>query len=561
MKREVQKRLSGLLLVLFSLIISAGAVATDESYRVVIVPFKINAEIDLSFLQEGIVDMLTSRLSWENTAVVDRKDTNHALQDLAVPLNEKTARVIGARLQADYVLFGSVTIFGNSVSLDARLVDVHEKKPTLTYYNQSEKIDDVIPQVNLFATEINEKFFGRSVAVRQPVKEPEEHRAIYAHPETLLAGESSGQAQAPGEEAARTAGPGFEEIRDEAGPMASAGYWKSQNFKIRIKGIAIGDLDGDDKKEVVFITDRDLYVYRFEGQRFLKIKEISGKRHQRFIGVDVADINENGLAEIFVTSLSGSGQSLDSFVLESNGDDFRPVSEGDPWYYRVIEMPDLGKVLVGQRRTMKDPFVGGVHRLAWLNGRYEPQERIRLPKGVNVFGFAIGDIMGKAGETIIAFDEDDHIRLFGSSGGEEWKSDEPYGGGMNYLDINPDVGRGGTVEHLYLPQRIYARDVNGDGKEEVIVASNEGSLGRLFATYRTFSSGRIVCLSFKDHGLVKILQIPKISGYISDYAIGDIDSDGIDEVVVASVHSKGTLVTAGTSSIMAYELAKPGSAR
>ena len=555
MKRGIQKRLSGLLLVLFSLIFSAGAVATEESYRVVIVPFKINAETDLSFLQEGIVDMLASRLSCENTVVVERKDTNHALQDLAVPLNEKTARVIGARLKAEYVLFGSLTIFGNSVSLDARMVDVHEKKPTLTYYNQSEKIDDVIPHINLFATEINEKFFGHSVAVRRPVKQPEERRAIYAHPETLLAGESSGLARASGE------GPGFEEVRGEEAPMASAGYWKSKNFKIRIKGIALGDLNGDDKTEVVFITAHDVYVYRFEGQRFLKIKEISGKRHQRFIGVDCADINGNGLEEIFVTSLSGSGQSLDSFVLESDGDDFKRVSEGDPWYYRVIEMPDLGKALVGQRRTMKDPFVDGVHRLAFVNGGYESEERIRLPKGVNVFGFAIGDIMGKTDETIVAFDEDDHIRLFGSSGGKEWKSDEPYGGSMNYLDINPDVGGGETVERLYLPQRIYARDVNGDGKEEVIVASNEGSLGRLFATYRRFSSGRIVCLSFKDHGLVKILQSRKVSGYISDYAIGDIDLDGIDEVVVASVRSKGTLVTAGTSSIMAYELARPGSAR
>ncbi|MBE9581403.1 MAG: VCBS repeat-containing protein [Proteobacteria bacterium] len=553
MKGEIQKWLSGLLLVLFSLIFSTGAVATDESYRVVIVPFKINAETDLSFLQEGIVDMLTSRLSWENTVVVERKDTNHALRDLAVPLNEKTARVIGARLKADYVLFGSLTIFGNSVSLDARMVDVHEKKPTLTYYNQSGKIDDVIPHINLFATEINEKFFGHSVAVRRPVKQPEERPGIYAHPETLLAGESSGLARASGE------GPGFEEVRGEEAPMASAGYWKSKNFKIRIKGIALGDVDGDDKTEVVFITDHDLYVYRFEGQRFLKIKEISGKRHQRFIGVDCADINGNGLEEIFVTSLSASGQSLDSFVLESDGDDFNRVSEGDPWYYRVIEMPDLGKMLVGQRRTMNDPFVGAVYRLACVNGRYESEERIRLPKGVNVFGFAIGDIMGKTDETIVAFDEDDHIRLFGSSGGEEWKSDESYGG-MNYLDINLDVGRGGTVERLYLPQRICTRDVNGDGKEEVIVASHEGFLATLFATYRRFSSGRMVCLSFKDHGLVKILQIPKVSGYISDYAIGDIDLDGIDEVVVASVRSKGTLVTAGTSSIMAYELARPGSA-
>jgi len=115
-------------------------------------------------------------------------------------------------------------------------------------------------------------------------------------------------------------------------------------------------------------------------------------------------------------------------------------------------------------------------------------------------------------------------------------------------------------ERFYLPQRIYIRDLIGDGKHEVVVASNKGSLGRLFGRFRDFSSGRTMVLSWNGSGLAPMWQTAKTSGYVSDCAIADFDNDGKDEVVVAAVESKGTMVTAAKSSIMAYELAQVRSA-
>lgn len=560
MKTEMRKRLFGFILLFSLVLITAGGGMADEPSRVVIVPFKINADRDLSFLQEGILDMLTSRLSWENkVVVVAREDTREAIKDVSMPLNEEIARAIGAKLQASHVLFGSLTMFGSSVSLDGKMVDVLQKRPTLTFFKQSEEIGGVIPQINLFAAEIQEKVFGRPVAVPKQVAQAQERPDIYAHPDKLLSQEAGDQAAVSGVKPAPAGVSGFEEVRDPAATtMTRTGSWKSQNFKTAIKGIALGDVDGDGRTEVVFIDDRHIHVYRFENKRFLKIKEIAGKRYQKFIGVDVADINGNGRAEIFVTSLKGSGQSLDSFVLESDGEGFKRISE-DAWYYRVIEMPDQGKVLLGQKRRMNDPFVPGVYRLAWRNGKYESQERIRLPKGVNIFGFALGDIMNNGQQMIVAFDEGDHIRLFSPSGEEQWKSDEPYGGSMNYLESSSLGGRGDAAERLYLPQRIFVRDVNGDGKDEVIVASNEGTLGRLFARLRKFSSGRTVVLSWSGSEFVPIWQTAKMSGHVSDCAIGDFDHDGRDEVVAVHAAKQGTMVTAARSSIVAYEFAQPRS--
>jgi hypothetical protein len=181
------------------------------------------------------------------------------------------------------------------------------------------------------------------------------------------------------------------------------------------------------------------------------------------------------------------------------------------------------------------------------------QAPLTLPKGVNLFGFAQGDATNEGLQTTVAFDREDHLRLFSLSGKEKWRSGEPFGGSMKFVESwekNSDI-----ADRLYLPQRIHVFDLDGDGKQEVVVPSNQGQIGRLFAKLRTFSAGHMTSLSWNGITLVPELQTPKLEGYISDFGIGDIDHDGQDEVVVAHV-GKGRIPVFGgaSSSIISYEI-------
>ena len=138
----------------------------------------------------------------------------------------------------------------------------------------------------------------------------EDVRDIHAHPEKLL--ESS---RLDEEDELVSGSDGAREIYKN--------FWRSASFKHLINGVAIGDVDGDRKLETVVITPHVVMIYRSEQKKFFKTHEMAQSNQKYFIGVDVADINDNGYAEIFVTSLNSLKNSASSFVLEYDGKNYQ----------------------------------------------------------------------------------------------------------------------------------------------------------------------------------------------------------------------------------------------
>ena len=171
------------------LLVHVGYSLAETPSKIVIVPFKINATENFSFLQDGLTDMLTSRLAWQGKMVViDKHKTQETLKGISGDIDEKKARDIGEKLGAHYVLFGSLTIIGNNISIDGRLVDIEKQTPPETIYNQSQGIDTVMPTINAFAMEINQKIFGSETAApaESPLLQTPTTSDIHTHPERLL---------------------------------------------------------------------------------------------------------------------------------------------------------------------------------------------------------------------------------------------------------------------------------------------------------------------------------------------------------------------------------------
>jgi TolB-like protein len=539
------------------IIVGTGLPAFAKTLKVAIVPFKVNAEKDLSFLKEGIVDMLSSRLFWEDKVrIINRQATEKASKAVGEPLNESKARAIGNQLGADYVLFGSLTVFGNSVSIDAKMADVSGKKQTLTFFNQSQGMDQVIPSIDQFASDINEKEFGRVMETRRaspaavlPSPQTEQPQTdTRAHPDKLLAGGIAG-AELQGD---KKAAPGSAFITTETGKSRGTKFWKSRSIKQRITGIAIGDIDGDGKKETVLTTEHTVEAYRYDNRRFIKIKTIADRKLDNLIGVDVADINGNGVAEIYVSALGPLRKYVRSFVIESTGKSYTEIVKSTDWYLRVVDIPQRGKVLIGQKQGLESPFDKPIFELIWQNSGYDKGERILGAKRANVLGFYLGHVMNDGSEAAVAFDDLDHLRVYDSTGNQIWKDGEKSGGTPHYFEL-PDHGSKDMKNYAYYPMRILIKDINKDGKNDVITVNNH-RLSELIS-FRKFTKGEIEIRNWDGIGLAVFWTTRKLSGYFSDFGLGDFDNDGQDELVASLViHTGSVITTTPKSTLIAYEL-------
>ncbi|MDF1592837.1 MAG: FG-GAP-like repeat-containing protein [Desulfobacterales bacterium] len=540
------KVLFSLLALIISVSISSAA---EKAARVAVIPFTVNAEKDLSFLRQGIVDMLSSRLAWEGKVVViSREAVLSAYPAGAGLLTEKDAREIGTALDADYVLFGSMTVFGNSVSIDAKMADISNSRPTLAFFNQSQGMDEVIPRINQFAEEINATIFGRKIAVPALAQQQAQQQApsIYAHPEKAL------------EPELRQGGlvkEGQSPFVVERGAEGGRDFWKSQNIAEELKGLALADVDGDGKTETVLISSRKVLVYRAEAGRFVKLGEYSGESYKNFIGVDAVDIKKDGRAEIFVTSLDLSAKRLDSFVLEWRDNKLVPSATGLNWYFRAVTHPARGRLLLGQKRGATELFVAGVDELEWNGKAYEAAAPLDLPGGVTVFGFALGDIMKDGREMIIAFNKYDHLRVLTASGQKEWEGKDPVGGSENFLEeLTSGSSKDQELDRIYLPQRLLLVDLDQNGRNELVTVRNHALSGRLFDRFRQFDEAQFESLSWDGLGLSRNWHTRKVSGYVCDYAIGDFDNDGRPDLVAALVSKRDPVIGKARSSVIAYDL-------
>jgi TolB-like protein len=526
------------------LIIPCAAFA--EPIRIVVIPFKMHSNQDLGFLQDGIFDMLSTRLSHPGEVeVVVKEKIEEFSKDISGPVDDGIARTIGKKLGADYVLFGSLTVFGNSVSMDAKMVDMAGTKPPLNFYQQSQGMDEVIPAINQFASEINQKAFGKQVSVQVLSKEPETRptQSIYAHPERMWEEESGRDGLIPGS--------GSPFIISRAGHVS--GFQKSRNFNFEAEGLAIGDLTGDGFNETVIMAGQSLHIFRNQDGRMADLKEIKGDKYHFYISVDVADINKNGRAEIFVTCLNENTKLLDSFVLEWNGTDFVPVAQRERWYFRVITHPMHGKMLVGQKRGIGTLFMEGIFQLTWDGRNYVDQDKLRVPKDTIIYGFALGDPTNEGNDMFVSINSEGQLRVYNSAGGREWKSDERYGGSEKHLRL-PAADKSESDNRLFLPQRVFIVDSNKDNKNEVLVIKNEALTGGLFKNYRSYGSGTFQALTWDGLGLTPLWQTQKISGYVSDYSLADMNNDGNQQLIATVVTRRNTIISSPKSAVIWYDL-------
>jgi TolB-like protein len=498
-------------------------------YKVAILPFLIHSQENLDYLRDGINDILTSRITVEGRIIViERTLVERTLLEMRpMRLDETVAKEAGTRVGADYVVLGSITKIGNYISLDARLISITDDKPPLGAYTQHKGIDDVMTKIGDFAQDIGFRILGRRATASRP-SEPRHPYLVH-----------------PDKEIGRI---GQEEL----------GFKKSQTLNFEIKGIDIGDVDGDKKNEVVVIDNHNIYVFKFEGEKLNLFRKIEAGYQHNFLSLDVADVNRNGHAEIIVTSVIEDN--LQSMIIEFEQGEFRTINRKAGWFFRALEHPKEGPILIGQQMGSDGLFTGSIYKFSWKKKTFEKGPKMALPKDTKIFGFALADVRNEGKLNTLMLDRRDNLSIFSPEGKSVWTSRESYGGSANYYDTSkkkPDGFRpqDATSWRVFIPGRILSRDLGGDGVNQIIINKNYSSL-TMFEKAKKYESGEIYSLVWDQDKLVTSWKTREITGYLADFQVRDADNDGADDLVVVVVESQGAggMGGKGTSSILFFKL-------
>ena len=524
------------LLLTFCLISKESLAA--ERVKVAILPWKINAAENLGYLKGAVYDMLISRIGAEPPIeIVKESSLQSALSKYGQEtITEDMAKNIGKDVDADYVIYGSITVIADSISIDAKTVALKKVVSPIFFASQGKGLDNLISLVDEMTKDAKAKILNAEGIITAPTTSP----APSEYTGKFIAKEIPAETS-PGDDFI---------IKEKA---TAKGIWKSPQFDTAMKYIDIADIDGDGKNEIVILDNHNLFIYRLKGQTLEIVKEFKGDVPQKNYSISIADINNNGIPEIYVTRIVNDR--LNSYVLEYKDGEFKTIASDLKWFMRVLKDPKTGPVLMGQKYSDAIGFFGIVQKLEWKDGKPQGVKGADIPKGLNLYNFEMADLDRDGTAEIIALDARDYLHIYkkdkDGSWNDIWKSGEFYGGSLNRLEFGASSTNQEASDFIDIKARIVYTELYGDGLGEVIISRNDpGTLGRYFKVIRSYDKGEIIDLLWGGNSLEENWRTKKIDGYIADYVVNDIDNDGQKELVIVVVMDGGR----GKSYIMAHKL-------
>lgn len=532
------------LALLLAFMAAAPAQGHAAAKKVAVLPWNVRSAANMDFLRDALNDMLTSRLGAEENITIIRGDRlKTALSGVkGKEITAETATEIGKKLDMDYVLFGSLTLIGTAVSLDASLLDVSEggiKSFSSTGPNQ----DSIVALVDNLSKEVIHHFNPKTPLSLKPPLRPTVPVAAAA-PSTAPA-------------ASMIIRPAAKIKKDKKAPS----FWKSGLLKGRFISMAAGDLDGNGEKELFLLEKTSLKIALVEDKDLRVINEIKASSGLEFVSVSVIDSDGDGKVEVYVSALRHLRAA--SFAVEYNGGSYKISEKNIGWLLRAGHTPGGAPVLLGQRFRGSDGFYGGIVSMKKKGTRLVKDETYikRLPQKVNLYNFTYMRFNSNtpSEENLLAYDSEGRLVVFKTKKkgwSEQWKSKEYYGGTMHRIEFNKDTSGADTYRFIDVERPLLHMDTNGDGLDELIVRqSRAGGLFKRYArVFKSYSGGSILSLTWDGEFLTENWRTREINGYIADFLIDDLKGGGVQKLIMIVQQDKSIISHTPKSYLLIYDI-------
>ena len=555
-----------LIFITLTLLILPAISFAEAQKTIYISPFKVHAQKDISFLEDAMRAMMSSRLA------ADAK-----------------LKIVEDKSKADYTLHGDITAIGNSLSINAKIKTTDNSVPEATYYVSAATENDIIPAVDLLASKISQQsFLGKSQPIPKgasqsaPLINPADAKSAStgfktAHPDRAFLTPCPAATSVPAgtPETVITSQPtNLQPGQPGSGLIipqtitTNQGFKKTRNFPISMQDMAVGDIDGDGTDDVVIASRSEIFAYQMAGTNLAPFGQISLPASQKIISLEMADLDHNGFSEIYITSITRNHRPS-SMAVRWENNHFIYIFQNQRWFIKPISTPGRGQILAGQRRGIEYPMSKGIYELSVQDGQLTELNQLTIPSSANIYNFAMADLDGDGVTEVIMLDDNDKLHVTMTGGRQLWVGDDYYGGSLRFIGGKSATRRkGGHIkqpvneendnaqDRMYIHSRIIITDVNNDHQPDVVINKNLSSASRVFKNFKAYPSGEIHALSWTGIGLSELWRTQKIDGYVASYDFKKEADSSNAKLYVGLIINSGWMdvLSAKDSTILIYPL-------
>ena len=307
------------------------------------------------------------------------------------------------------------------------------------------------------------------------------------------------------------------------------------DFTVNSMDVAISPAD---RLPRVALTDGSrVFLYKIENRTLVPEWTFSARFLGQVYSVQLADLLGDGTLQI-VANRFDTRTGMNSLIVGLR--DGKPVALVDKITEFLLAVDEKG---TGVKQTLwTQPYSpeafftkGRIDKMVIRNGSLVRESTVAVPPDFRATGAAMVTITGKDQRALAYIDEHSRLRI-SAAGDEVWTSSSQLGGGMQKIEVQRWIERGGRSYFYRLEPIPLALDLDGDGLQELIVPQNQIE-GMLAVIYRGPAGVRLQQLNSGFEGLIS-----GIGGFSNE--------DGAPTLVAAVIRHKNVLKTSGATQII-----------
>jgi hypothetical protein len=504
-----------LFFLLFAALMTATANAASRSY--VLSPFTVNAPQSYAYLSKAVPASIQAKINRPGALEGRTSQTKVASQ--------AEARKILSVSNADFAIWGSVSVTGNECTIELNSVDKAGK--TWSKSDQG-SLSSLNATVQKLSAALGSEVLGLSGV--GAMRTPGGARQAGSSNSDILVNET-GQQQT-------YLNPQF---RYQGAGAGDGSRLRSQRLKEGMVDMAVGDFNGDGKNEIAILHEHKLAIYIWgDDGRLKQLGETTISRSNLNFSMRAIDLDRDGAKDLVIATYEEEDNRPYSYFYSFKGNKLTQIAERSPYFVSVLNLPPNNTpTLVGQNWDSLKLFAPGVRLMVKEGNKYGLGSRVDLPPESNVFNVAWLPGGKNSQSQIVMLTEAERLKLFQGTGHTLVHSTmEQFSGsatGMDHYKSMPGLGINRMNQmpgKYYAPMRMITADIGHTGEYVLIVNKPISTASQLFDRYRYFPQGEVHALYWDGVGLGLKWKTRRVRGSVAEIDLADVNNDGILDLVV-----------------------------